>query len=209
MLKTYKAGIFYGALIGLALTTGCATIITGKTQEVTIHSTPSGASVSLNGKKLGVTPLTATVNRPEKEPGQLVFEKAGYKTLEIPYAKKMNDWLLGNVLFGGTFGTTTDYSSGAMYEYQPDFLQVNLEAEGMSSLEQKRFSERNEMRHFLLTNYGVLSEEIAVGQGEYLEALATRLDAKENSEFVASLKQRIGNGGAQAFADFVIATYMP
>jgi len=205
-----KLGVTIGIMVLLFITAGCASIMSGKTQDVTINSSPTGATVYLNGKQLGKTPLSVKVDRPNKEAGALKFEKEGYKTLEIPYAKKMNSWLLGNILFGGTFGTTTDYASGAMYEYQPDFLQVTLEADGMSAIEKGRFRAQNELRYFILTNYGVLSEEIATGSGEYLSALlgGLKVDRSGHEAVVAALKEHlVPVGKAPTFADYLINTY--
>lgn len=205
-----RLGVAIGSMVLLFITAGCASIMSGKTQDVTINSSPTGATVYLNGKKLGETPLSIKVDRPSKETGALKFEKKGYKTLEIPYTKKMNTWLLGNILFGGTFGTTTDYASGAMYEYQPDFLQVTLEADGMSAIEKGKFQAKNELRYFILTNYGVLSEEIATGKGEYLDALLVglKVDQSGNGAIIAAMKDHLAPvDKAPMFADYMINTY--
>ena len=170
-----KRHIYLLILAALSLVAGCATIVTGSTQTLTINTTPSGATVTLNGNNLGVTPMSIEVKRPETERSVFRFEKEGYKPLELPVARSMNTWWLGNIITGGVFGSTTDYASGAMYEYQPGLIQVTLEPVNMSSIEQEQFMAENELRFFMLTNYDVLSAQIASGQGEYVDGLITKL----------------------------------
>jgi hypothetical protein len=47
----------------IAVLPGCASIINGKTQTVSFQSTPSGATVSLSGMPIGVTPISTVVQR--------------------------------------------------------------------------------------------------------------------------------------------------
>lgn len=197
------------AMVAALLIAGCATIMEGKTQKVTFNSVPSGADVYLNGKHLGKTPLTVTLDKP-KEDGQLKFSKKGYKDIEIVASKKMSSWLLGNIIFGGTFGTSTDYASGAIYEYQPNNFQVTLEPEGMSESTRARFTARNELRRFILMNYDQIALNVSEGQGEYLQALLGKLgvEAERKDAMVADLRQHLATPTkAPAFASYVIERY--
>ena len=189
---------------------GCATIMDGKQQSVTFNSIPSGADVYLNGKHLGKTPLNITIDKP-KENGQLKFSKEGYKTLEMTVNKKMSSWLLGNIIFGGTFGTTTDYASGALYEYDPHSIQVTLEANGMSQTEKTHFMAENQLRRFILTNFSELSVDLANKKGEFLNGLFTQIhvDGAESSQVVADLQNHLTTvGNAPEFSTYVIKTYL-
>jgi len=189
---------------------GCATIMEGKQQSVTFNSIPSGADVYLNGKHLGKTPLNITIDKP-KENGQLKFSKEGYKTLEMTVNKKMSSWLLGNIIFGGTFGTTTDYASGALYEYDPHSIQVTLEAKGMSQAGKTRFMAENKLRRYILTNYAELSVDLANTKGEFLNGLLTQIhmDAAHATKTVADLQNHLtAVGKAPEFSTYVINTYL-
>jgi len=192
------------------IVSGCATIMEGKKQSVSFNSIPSGADVYLNGKHLGKTPLNITIDKP-KENGQLKFSKAGYKTLEITVNKKMSSWLLGNILFGGTLGTTTDYASGALYEYDPHSIQVTLEAKGMSQAEKTRFVAENQLRRFILTNFSELSVDIANEKGEFLSGLFTQVhvDEADAPKVVADLQSHLTSmEHAPEFSTYVINRYL-
>lgn len=97
---------------------GCATIVTGKDQNVTFQSDPESATVSIDGRLLGKTPLTAKVDR--KTGQSVTIEKEGYKPFTAPMSTTLNSWFLGNILLGGFFGTTTDAASGSLHEYSPN-----------------------------------------------------------------------------------------
>ena len=47
---------------------GCATILGGTSQTVSVNSNVAGAQVTLNGAQLGVTPLTASINSTATKP---------------------------------------------------------------------------------------------------------------------------------------------
>jgi len=66
----------------LALIGGCATIVSGTTQEVSFQSNPEGAKVTVSGRVIGKTPVTLQLKR---EKGQsLAFEKEGYEAHDVP-----------------------------------------------------------------------------------------------------------------------------
>jgi len=181
----------------------------GKTQSMTYNSVPSGADVYLNGKLLGKTPLNITIDKP-KENGQLKFVKKGYKPLAVTVNKKMDSWLLGNIIFGGTFGTSTDYASGSLYEYDPSSIQVTLEPEKMSQIEKQRFEARNRVRRYVLTNYSELAVDVANKKGEYLKGLLDELkiDQQHSGKVTADLQKQVSVSGAQQFASYVVKHYM-
>ncbi len=208
MNKTFKQMALM--LFVSIVVSGCATIMEGKQQSVTFNSIPSGADVYLNGKHLGKTPLNITIDKP-KENGNLKFSKDGYKTLEMTVNKKMSSWLLGNIIFGGTFGTTTDYASGALYEYDPHSIQVTLEAEGMSRADKTRFMTENKLRRYILTNFSELSVDLANKNGEFLSGLFAQIhvDDANAAQTVADLQSRLTTvGNAPQFSTYVINTYL-
>jgi len=202
--------LIFPALFVCILISGCATIMEGKTQSVTFNSVPSGADVYLNGKHLGKTPLSLTIDKP-KENGQLKFSKKGYKDIEIAANKKMSSWLLGNIIFGGTFGTSTDYASGALYEYEPNNFQVTLEPEGMSKLEQKKFEASSVVRRYVLMNYNHLAIDLANKNGEYIDSLLAKLDLDQNQHQKAleDLRVRVASGmSVPQFSEYIIKHYL-
>ncbi|MED5620770.1 hypothetical protein [Ideonella sp. BN130291] len=123
------------AIASLALT-GCASIIKGGTQPVSIQSVPDGANVTVTnraGTKIhtGTTPLTVTLNRGagyfKSEVYTIVVEKEGFQPKEITITGTTNGWYIGNLLFGGLIGMlAVDPVTGAMYSL-PDSVSATLE----------------------------------------------------------------------------------
>lgn len=116
------AGIF--AMVAL-FQTGCATIIKGDQQPLTVNSNVDGASVFLNGQKIGETPLITKVSR-QKEGTTLEVRKDGYKTKRVLLDTKVESVFWVNILSGGVFGSTTDYASQDMFKYAPSTLNIDL-----------------------------------------------------------------------------------
>lgn len=111
-------------IISLLHIQGCATIVSGTTQEVSFQSSPDEATVKVDGKPIGKTPLTVQL---DKEKGQtLAFEKDGYKTVTMRLSTSLEPWFWGNIVTGGLLGSTTDGVSGAVNKYSPDQYFVTL-----------------------------------------------------------------------------------
>lgn len=95
--------------IGCALTgSGCATIVDPGPDVVFISSTPTSATITIDGAQRGVTPLNVSVRRGART---ITFSKAGYQTVTAPVPKNFNGWVLGNILFGGVIGIIIDAAS--------------------------------------------------------------------------------------------------
>ena len=109
----------------LTLISGCATIVSGKTQAVTFQSVPDGADVVVNGELKGKTPITFPLKR--SDGNVLEIRKAGYKTHKGVLQTDLNGMFWGNILFGGLFGSTTDSATGSSREYAPGTIVVKLE----------------------------------------------------------------------------------
>lgn len=115
-------------LIGVSVLmqlTGCATIVDGKTQQVSITSVPEGAEVLVNGATIGKTPMTYALQRGEGT--VLTVKKEGYATIDRTLNTELNSMFWGNIIFGGVFGSTTDSSTGASIEYSPGQFVFNLD----------------------------------------------------------------------------------
>lgn len=118
-----KLSVIFG-VVALSLS-GCASIISGKTQTMTFQSTPELSDITIlnrDGKKIhvGKAPITVSLNRgagffvPERY--TVIFEKEGYEKKEIKVTPSMNGWYIGNILFGGIIGLLIiDPATGAMY----------------------------------------------------------------------------------------------
>ena len=118
---------------------GCATIISGSTQALTIKSVPDSATLSITnkaGEKIhtGQTPASVTLKRGagffHPESYVVKIEKPGYETKNVTVSGTVNGWYVANILFGGFIGLLiVDPATGAMYTLTPDTVSANLELE--------------------------------------------------------------------------------
>lgn len=119
-----------------SIVSGCATIMTGATQAVSIDSDPQGATVLIgkekvvDGKKemvesrvLGLTPVTADLPRSGV---MLQVSKEGHQTVDVPLQTGMNPWVWGDILLTSPLSTSIDTSTGAANEYNPGQYMVTL-----------------------------------------------------------------------------------
>lgn len=116
------------ALLGLALTTGCATITRGSTDTLVIESEPTGAEIKLSNGMSGKTPATFTL--PRKDALVVKIQKAGYEPVEVNITPQISGaggaGMAGNVLVGGLIGAAVDAGSGAMNDLLPNPVRVHL-----------------------------------------------------------------------------------
>ncbi len=148
--------------MGLAFVflTGCASIISGRHQAVTFTSNPDDAVVTIDGRQIGKTPITAQLER--KGGAQVVtIGKDGYKTVTFQLQATINGWFFGNLLFGGLEGSSTDSSTGAINAYSQDMYNFSLTPIGASML-----PEKTEIKTFVISNYKNLIEELSIRSRE-------------------------------------------
>jgi len=100
------------------LTTGCATISSGKTQTIKLNSSKE-YKVSIDGKNY-TSPTTITMKRGEGD--KILRVNECNKTIQLK--EQINSSFFGNILLGGPLGSTTDSSTGAMWEYDQENIQI-------------------------------------------------------------------------------------
>ena len=87
--------------------TGCATLVHGRRQTVTVTSDPSGASVTvLSGSSVrespGVTPLK--VRLPRRDANLTIrLEKDGCQPAEVRLKRGVSGWVAGNLMAANPF----------------------------------------------------------------------------------------------------------
>jgi len=106
-----------------ALTSGCGTIIHGRSQDVLVTSVPSGATAKVGDVQV-VTPGTVTLKR--KETYTVVFTKEGFPERKTSLESTGSWWLLGNAIFGGVVGLIIDLATGGGYKIVPSNLEMDL-----------------------------------------------------------------------------------
>ena len=195
----------YVLLICLAVFfVSCATIVSGKYQTVTFNSEPVGATVIVNGRTLGKTPLTTSLER-ISEPSA-VFEKEGYESVSMALSTSMNGWFWGNIVIGGLLGSTTDGISGAVHQYSPSSYHVTLKPKGSAF-----FTPRGEIKVYILSNYLNIAKELNTSPQEYLLALFSLLKVPENEQKAAMQNMQYlvkSSDHSLAFAEKVIDNYV-
>lgn len=131
--------------LGLACS-GCASIINSTSAPVAITSTPADAHFVIkneDGREVhsGETPESVTLKKYngyfDGADYTVTFTKPGYD----PVTAQVNTttsaaYALGNLVFGGLLGyLVVDPLSGAMWEFNPEELNVSLEPAGSSKAE--------------------------------------------------------------------------
>ena len=192
-----------------AFVTGCATIASGTTQEVTFQSTPDGATVKVNGKPLGKTPLTVQLDKNADQ--TLTFEKEGYKTFSTAMTTTTDGWFWGNIIIGGLLGSTTDMMSGAINEYAPSQYIVTLQSESVTQFETGvKMSKRENARQFLFVNYEKLQMDLSRNGGETLDSALFMLDinADDRTAAIDNIKDAMFSQQPAEFVDQVLNKYL-
>ena len=108
----------------LLLAGGCATIMHGTTQEISISSVPSGAKVLVDGKTRGLTPAVADLRRKDKHLIQIQLD--GYQPYELHLVRRTSGWVWGNVVFLGWLGLAVDAITGGIYKMSLDEVRAEL-----------------------------------------------------------------------------------
>ena len=146
---------------------GCATVVSGTTQMMTISSNVEGAEIFLDGEKIGTTPFTGAV---PKNKSAVRVEAEGYQGENLSLSKSIDPMFFGNIIIGGTLGSITDFATGAAFQYAPSTYQVELRARSQS---EQAYRGQLATRKFAMLYANEISQDVAAGGGEYLDALVT------------------------------------
>jgi hypothetical protein len=112
---------------------GCATMVTGRTQDIAITSNPSGAIVKINEKTLK-TPTTVTLSK--KNGHYVVIEKPGYESAVVHIRRRPSWWNLLDFiwLYGAFIPLVYDTFTGGFYVFNDEAIHVNLKPESAETL---------------------------------------------------------------------------
>ena len=151
------------ALSLAALLTGCASIISGTSQAVTIDSNVQGATVAIEGNVVGQTPFSGKI--PRKRESVALVSKPGYTAQPVVLTTSFNPVAILSIVWDYS---TTDCLTGACWEYAPSTYYVNLRP-ATSSME--LFRRDSELKAFAMTYYSAIKTELATGSGSKIEAV--------------------------------------
>lgn len=194
-----------------AFTQGCATIVTKGVTKLSFDSSPSGATVTIDGREVGRTPLAVNVSK--KATGTVRFSKEGYKPAITQLDKGFNVFFLGNFICGGFFGSTTDAATGAVFEYDPKHYFVTLPPEDAPRIsESTSLSGRQKAKEFIVVGYKNIRTDLNAGQGEYLTSLLDVLGVPpEGAEEAVRRLRALAEAypAIPEFADHATNAFMP
>lgn len=116
-----KQFIYLSAYLGIASITGCASIVSGNNQSISISTAPTErATCSLENDKgkwfISQTPGSVTVHRSFRDL-QITCKKEGAGKGSMRVKSSTQEIVLGNILIGGVIGAGVDVASGAAYRY--------------------------------------------------------------------------------------------
>ena len=106
----------------LIILTGCATIISGTKQSITFESSPSGASVYLDGERVGVTPFTDKLKK--NKYSSFRIELDGYETVSRSLGTDVDLVALLSIFWD--LGTT-DLATGSAWKYDKNSYYIELQ----------------------------------------------------------------------------------
>ena len=122
------------AAVGACLS-GCATIVNGTTQSVSVTTVPgAGARCELTnseGKWFVTTPGSVVVHK-TKTDLRISCTLDGYQTADVVVPARFKATTAGNIIAGGLIGIAVDAASGANYEY-PASTTVTMTPVGASA----------------------------------------------------------------------------
>jgi len=111
---------------------GCASVTRGTTENISISSTPAGATAELSGLDNPancVTPCVVVAKRSADI--TVTVTKEGYEPQVIPLTKEIPGagaaGFAGNVLLGGLVGMGVDAATGAALDHKPNPVIVTLQ----------------------------------------------------------------------------------
>lgn len=99
------------------MATGCATVLSGSHQDLTVTSQPEALCVTINGEPYGATPVVASLPRGATYLVQV--RKDSYLPYEMTVVPVTNQMIWGNLVLGGLIGMAVDGATKAAYEHQP------------------------------------------------------------------------------------------
>lgn len=110
------------------LSQGCASIVSGSNQDVSVQSNIDQAIVVVDGQDVGRTdsesPLVVSLSRDEDH--EIVISHPDHETVTRHLDSSVNPWVWGNLLFGGIIGVVVDFANGAAYDLGENTIYFKL-----------------------------------------------------------------------------------
>ena len=117
-----------GTVLAVLVLGGCATILAGTDQSVTLNSTPAAHVVvkANSGQVVYEGQAPATVKLPKKYTYSVEITLEGYQKQTVPIMQSFNALYLVNILCGGLVGLIIDPITGAMWNLEPNEINITM-----------------------------------------------------------------------------------
>lgn len=152
MKKSMLILVFCGAF----MFNGCATILSGTSDDITFNSNPTGATILIDGLKVGKTPSVQTIKRPGFSDKTVTLKLEGHDDRTFKLQKTLNAVTICNIGIGGVPGFIIDALTGSIYKYDRTNYSEDLEpkAFNLEDLDKDQFG------HYLVPD--VLNRSVLV-----------------------------------------------
>jgi PEGA domain-containing protein len=130
--------LMLAAAIILPCLGGCASVTRGTTENISIASTPAGATADISGLDIPTACVTPCVVQAKRNADiTITLNKEGYRPETIPLTKEIPGTgaagFAGNLLLGGLVGMGVDAATGAAMDHKPNPVIVTLQPLGSGS----------------------------------------------------------------------------
>jgi hypothetical protein len=111
---------------------GCASVTRGTTENISIATTPAGATAEISGLEIPTACVTPCVVQAKRNADIIVtINKDGFEPQTIPLTKEVPGsgaaGFAGNILAGGLIGMGVDAVTGAAQDHKPNPVIVTLQ----------------------------------------------------------------------------------
>ena len=113
------------ALLFAIYVSGCATIMNGTTQSISVSSDPEGANAKSDNGEICSTPCSLVL--PRNNSHLITIEKEGYDPEKARITSGLSGWFWGNLLFWGLLVAVVDLISGSGFALSPGNVSVSLQ----------------------------------------------------------------------------------
>src|ERR1017187_5995097 len=128
-----KLHLYLGLCVATISCTGCASIVSGTKQKISIDSNPPGATVVVDNavatdcvtKQPAVTPAKVVFRR--SKPHTVVLSLPGYDDVSVMLHQGSEPWVWGNLGFGGIIGILIDMGDCAAFRLKPRHVDLTLD----------------------------------------------------------------------------------
>lgn len=128
-MRAYQRAVAALVLTTFALSSGCATIFTGSSDNVSVMSEPTGGKVYINGNFMGNTPVNLNLKRDKDY--NIMVKKDGYEPANATLTRSFNAVAILNL--AGLLCWVVDIVTGAMWKFDQNAITVTLEKTGAKS----------------------------------------------------------------------------